>query len=212
LNEEGICYAFCSLGERIVGLFGRKAQQPSGNAWAITNNLREAEIRYLEVLRREIGNLIVEVDPDLMVRSYEKAWTWEQETAKNVDRLRADEAAIVAKLPMFEEFDLIGTQHFVPYAEGRRSLDDDDLVERYLELSRMLVFVRNRLQPDVARRRPLHDEKEHKVLLDTVGRLKDRRFRARIDDALQRCYPVLFIGHRRTLRFGLMARAIARLF
>lgn len=171
-----------------MGLFGRKAQQPSGSAWELTNNLRDAEIRYLEVLRREISNLIVEADPDLMVRSYEKAWTWEQETATNPERLRADEAALVAKLSVFEEFDLIGTRHFVPYAEGRCSLDDDDLVKRYLELSRMLVFVRNRLQPDVARRRPLHDEKEHKVLLDTMGRVKDQRFRSRIDDALQRCY------------------------
>ncbi|MCJ2130978.1 hypothetical protein [Methylobacterium sp. E-045] len=94
----------------------------------------------------------------------------------------------MAKLPMFEEFDLIGTRHFVPYSEGRISLTDDDLMQRYLELSRMLVFMRNRLQPDVARRRPLHDEKEHKLLLNTISRLKDRRFRTRIAEALQRCY------------------------
>ncbi|MCJ2105537.1 hypothetical protein MKK70_09115 [Methylobacterium sp. E-041] len=171
-----------------MGLFGRRAQQLTKPAWEVTNNLREAESRYVEILRREISNLIVEFDPELMVRSYQKAWTWEQETALNPDRLRADEAALVAKLPMFEDFDLIGTRHFVPYPEGRRSLTDDDLVERYLELSRMLVFMRNRLQPDVARRRPLHDEREHKLLLDTMGRLKDRHFRNRIAEAWQLCY------------------------
>ncbi len=88
---------------------------------------------------------------------------------------------------MFEDFDRIGTRHFVPYADSRSSLPNDDLVEGYLELSRMLIFMRNRSQPDVSRRRPLHDEREQKVLLDTVREAKDRRFRTRIDDALRRC-------------------------
>jgi len=171
-----------------VGLFGRKAQQLGQALARVTENWDEAEIRHLEVLRRELANLMVEADPYLMLQSYEKAWAWEQETAARPDRLRADEAALLAKIPMFRDFDLIGTRHFVPYADGRQSLSDDDLVERYLELSRMLVFMKNRSETEVTHRRPLHNENEHKVLLNTVRRVDDRRFRARLEDALQRCH------------------------
>lgn len=149
-------------------------------------NLDEAECRYLETLRREFANLIMEADPELMRRAYEKAWNWERETAKSPDRLRADEHALVTRLSRFEEFDRIGTRHFVPYAESRSSLSDDDLLDGYLDLSRMLIFLRNRRQPDVGRRRPLHDEREHKVQLDTIHRVQDRHFRTRIEDALRR--------------------------
>ncbi|MCW6507081.1 hypothetical protein [Lichenifustis flavocetrariae] len=171
-----------------MGLFGRKVQQPDPALARLARNLDEAEIRHLEVLRREVANLIVETDPDLMVRCYERAWAWERETAKNPDRLRADELALVAKIPMFQDFDIFGTRHFIPYAEGRWAASDDDLVERYLEIGRMLVLMKNRSEIDVVRRRPSHDEKEHKVLLDTVRKVKDRRFRARIEDAMRRCW------------------------
>ncbi|KST61174.1 hypothetical protein AO398_00340 [Methylobacterium sp. GXS13] len=135
-----------------------------------------------------MANLIMSSDPDLMRRAYEKAWHWESETAGNPEMLRADEQALVTRLPMFEEFDRIGTRHFVPYGESRRGLAHDELLDGYLDLSRIMVFMRNRLQPDVGRRRPLHDEKEHKVLLDTIHAAKDRRFRSRVEEALRRCH------------------------
>lgn len=91
-----------------MGFFGRKAKGAYQDREEAARNLREAETRYLEVLRREIANLIMGVDPDLMVRAYEKARSWEQETAGNADRLRADEHALIVKVPMFEEFDRIG--------------------------------------------------------------------------------------------------------
>lgn len=174
--------------ERIVRLFGRKAYSPEPDRKDLTRKLREAETRYLEVLRRELANLIMEANPDLMVRAYDRARIWEHETAGNPERLQADEQALVAKVPVFEDFDRIGTRHFVPYADRHDALTDDDLVEAYLELSRTLVFLRNRQQPDVGRRRLLHDERDYKVLLDTVRRAKDRHFRGRMDEAMQRAH------------------------
>ncbi len=82
-----------------MGFFGRKIKEPDSHLGQGARNLREAEIRYMEVLRRELANMIVEADPDLMVRSYEKAWNWERETADRPDRLRADEQALVTKIP-----------------------------------------------------------------------------------------------------------------
>jgi uncharacterized cupin superfamily protein len=52
-----------------MGLFGKLAQALNSNHEnaRLTRNLSEAEVRYLEVLRREVANLIVESDPDLMM-------------------------------------------------------------------------------------------------------------------------------------------------
>jgi hypothetical protein len=160
--------------------------RPDPNLERLARHLHESESRYLAVLRREVANLIIATEPDLMVRCYEKAWSWERETAGNPERLRAEEMALVAKFPMFQDFDVLGIRHFVPYDEVRRSSWDDDLVERYLDLSRMLVFMKNR---DRSTHRPfLHGEDEYKVLQRVVRELKDHQFRARIEDALRRCH------------------------
>jgi hypothetical protein len=179
-----------------MGLFGKMAQALNSNHEnaRLTNhqndrlarNLSEAETRYLEVLRREIANLIVASDPDLLMRCYQKAWTFEREIADSPQRAIAEEAALVAKFPMFEDFDLIATRHFVPYHEARSRWSDDDLVERYQEVSRMLVFMRRR--QNLAGVGPVHDAKEEKILRNCMGRDKDRKFRQRIEDAIRRFY------------------------
>jgi hypothetical protein len=142
--------------------------------------------RHLEVLRREIANLIVAADPELMVRCYEKAWTFEREIADNPARAQAEEVALVAKFPMFSDFELLGTRHFVPYSQARDIFSDDTLVERYHDISRMLVFMRRR--DEFASKYAVHDEKERKVLYDCMQAEKDRRFRARIEDVIRRFY------------------------
>jgi hypothetical protein len=170
-----------------MGLFGKMAQALNSNPENVrlARNRAEAEVRYLEVLRREIANLIVEYDSDLMMRCYQTAWTFEREIAESPQRAIAEEAALVAKFPMFEEFDLIATRHFVPYQEARNMWWDDDLVERYQEVSRMLVFMHRRENmPGV---RPVHDAKEEAILHDCMRRDKDRKFRQRIEDAI-RCF------------------------
>ncbi len=170
-------------------LFGWPRDRKSDPAFLqLQDNLEEAEIRHLEVLRREVANLIVVTDPDLMVRCYERAWKWEDETAKSPERLRADEVALVTKIKAFEDFDLICTRHFIPYVKSIEMISDEDIVERYLDIGRMLVIMKNRSKIDAVRRRPLHDEHEHKVLLDNMRGERDRRFRARIKDALERFY------------------------
>ena len=170
-----------------MGLFGKKAQPAYDHQRVqLARNLNEAEIRCLEGLRREIANLIVLVDPDLMTHCYEKAWSFEREIAENAIRAQAEEAALIAKFPMFSDFDLLGTRHFVPYSEARDTLSDDELGERYQEISRMLIFMRRR--DEFKSKYPVHDEKEHKVLRDRMRAVKDRRFRERIEDTMGRFY------------------------
>lgn len=171
-----------------MGFFRRsKAREPDPNLVRLSRDLDEAEVRHLQVLRREIANLLVAVDPDLMARCYERVWNWERETAKAPDRLHADELALVSKIKAFGDFDPLATRHFVPYAEARKMTSDDDLVERYTEIGRMLVFVKNRSGIETVRQRPLHDAQEHELLLDRMRSEKNRRFRVRIEDALKRC-------------------------
>jgi hypothetical protein len=171
-----------------VGLFGKKAQtlDYDHKKARLARNLDEAEIRHLEVLRREIANLIVESDPELMMRCYEKAWAFEREITANLERAVAEEAALVAKFPMFSEFEMLGTRHFVPYHEARDMWSDDALAERYHEISRMLVFMRRR--QEFSANVPVHDAREREVLYDCMQREKDRRFRERIEDAIRRLY------------------------
>ena len=168
-----------------MGLFGKK---PNINheAARLEHNLAEAEVRYLEVVRREIANLIVQSDPDLMMRSYQRAWTFEREIAASLERAIAEEAALVAKYSTFSEFELLGTRHFVPYEDARKMSSDDELADRYQEVSRMLVFMRRRR--DFAADIPVHDKEEEKVLRECMGRERDRRFLKRIESALKRFY------------------------
>lgn len=169
-----------------MGLFGKSSKPPpcDNEKMRLASNLDEAEVRYLEVLRRELANLIVAADPDLMIRCYEKAWNFEREIANNPARTHAEESALVAKFPMFSDFDLLGTRHFVPYNEGRNMISDDGLVERYHEISRMLIFMRRR--NEFKSKYPIHDEKERNILHDRMRAEKDGRFRDRIEQAIRR--------------------------
>ncbi len=171
-----------------MGLFGKRAQAPEQNyeKSLLVRNLKDAEVRHLELLRREIANLLVDSDPDLMIRCYEKAWAFEREITASRERAVAEEAALVAKFPMFTDFDILGTRHFVPYREARDMCSDDELVERYHEISRMLVFMRRR--QEFSAKVPVHDAKERDVLYECMRREKDHRFRERIEDAIRRFY------------------------
>lgn len=171
-----------------MGLFGKKTRAPHHDhvKSRLARNLNEAEVRHLEVLRREIANLIVESDPELMMRCYEKAWAFEREVTASPERVVAEEAALVAKFAMFSEFEMLGTRHFVPYRQARDIWSDDDLIERYHEISRMLVFMRRR--QEFSAHVPVHDAREADVLQRSMQREKDRRFRERIEAAIGRFY------------------------
>ncbi len=98
-----------------MGLFTKKQPAYDQEKAMLAVSLIEAEERYLGGLRREIANLIVAIDPDLMTRCYDKAWDFEREIAANVVRAEAEEAALIAKFPQFSDFDLRHTSHTATY-------------------------------------------------------------------------------------------------
>ena len=110
-----------------MGFFGKKRPASEYEKAQLASKLLEAEERYLDSLRREIANLIVAVDPDLMTRCYDNAWNFEREIADNVIRAEAEEAALVAKFPQFSDFDLRDTRHTITYDQLRNSASDDEL-------------------------------------------------------------------------------------
>ena len=171
-----------------MALFGKQKAPYSHEKATLARNLDAAEIRHLEVLRREVANLIIQQDPDLMELCYDKSWQFEREVTANPARAAAEEAALVAKIPMFQDFDIIGAHHFIPYAEARGMVSDDQLVERYFEVSRMLIFMKSRSEIEVVRQKPIHNDRDRTTLRDRMRGEKGRLLRLRIVEAMARFY------------------------
>ncbi|WP_036291391.1 hypothetical protein [Methylosinus sp. PW1] len=176
-----------------MGLFSKpKPAAPDPRLVQLAEDCNEAEIRHLDLLRREIANILIGVDPDLMVRTYQRAWEHEREVQGNEERLRTDEAALVVKFPRFPDFDLLNVRHFVPYGEAHDHLANDQLVERYLDISRMLIYLRRRAEH--SSHHPLFSDEEFTVLRDVVRGVKDATLRRRIQDAM-RLYYAYWAGY-----------------
>lgn len=173
-----------------MDLFGKKRaaddQEKAHNKEKakLASNWIEAEGRFLEGLRREIANLIVAIDPDLMTRCYDKAWDFEREMSANVNRAEAEEVALFVKFPHFSDFDLRHLSYTPTYNHLRISASDDELVDRYLDISRMLVFLRRR--DTIKSTIPVHTEKEYKLLCSGMQTLKNVRLYKMIDETMNK--------------------------
>lgn len=149
----------------------------------------EAEDRYLEVLRREIGNILLNIDPELMVRTYEKGRRYQDELVEaGMERTSAEFKALALKHKFFSDFDLLGTRHFIPYGDARWPSSDDELVERYLDLSKMILLPQL-LDTNHSSFR-LFTKEEFEILLKTMRRCKDKAFEQRIKMAIERYYAL----------------------
>lgn len=188
LEWIGLGIGGIALGWFLRGRIG--ADQPQTlqtNTIDLQRNVREAEDRYLEVLRREIGNMLINLDPDLMISSYEKGWKYQSEVVNaGKERISADLKSLTLKHRFFSEFDMLGTRHFVPYEEARSMSSDDDIVERYLDISKMILL--GQLVEPAHQHARLFTEEEFDVLRKTVRRCKDRAFKDRIEEGVQRYY------------------------
>ena len=183
-----------------MGLFGKRPDPgPTQQDMLVTSLQRhvdEAETRYLEVLRRELAKLLLESDPMLFDRTYRKARSMAEDlTRADAALFEAEEAALLQRFRSYPEFDLIGTWHVVSYLGGRRMISDDEIVDRYLEVTRMLLVLRRR--HPYLRDKPLFEEREAKAFEDNMRGHLDRRLRARIEGAMQ-----LYCVHRSGLEKG----------
>jgi len=148
-------------------------------------NLRGMENRYLEVLRREIGNLIIQSDPDIMLKVYEKAECLEshyRDAPK--DHAQVALKCLTDKYPMFIDFDFIGTRHFVPYDEVCKDCGIAEIIEWYEDITNFLILSSICLEDTGDGN--ITNDKEKEVLKKIIRRIKDKNLKNNIDIAMQR--------------------------
>jgi hypothetical protein len=164
----------------------------------VQENRLTAQRRYIETLRRELANIIMDSNLEAFDKAFEWMHNWEQELLRsNRDRRRAEYDVLLKKFPTIEAFDEIGTRHFVRYSD-EPSWRADEFVERYKELSKFLVldFIyaqRGRLAKrgrlyDETEVGGLYDEKEVEVFQRCMRDAKDLRLQNAIKEAMKRRY------------------------
>ena len=174
-----------------MGLFGKRpAPRTTPRDHLVTSlerHVEEAETRYLGVIRRELANLLLESDPLLFDRTYRKAQSMASDlTRADAALVEAEEHALLQRFRHYPDFELIGTWHVVPYAEGRDMISDDQIVDRYLEVTRMLLLLRRR--DPYLRDKSLFEERETKAFEDNLRRHLDRRLRKQLEEAMRIYY------------------------
>lgn len=114
---------FVAAGALAFGVYlGRQSQRPALSTLASTAGRKasaanDANDRYLEILQRELANVIARDNPDKMIALYRKARAQEREMLKADKALvQAELTALTHKYPVYEDFDKIGTKHYVPYS------------------------------------------------------------------------------------------------
>lgn len=147
-------------------------------------NLDEAESRYLETHQREIANLLLTISPDLMETAYRKARRRQNEAIDGGNgRIEAELTMLSHKYPFFQDFEAIGTRHFVPYSDAVNHWSEDDLVERYLDVSHWLALsFRKKHGTKIP---ALFCDDDEKIMERVVWAERDQKLRKRIEAAME---------------------------
>jgi hypothetical protein len=161
---------------------GKKAQGILNWRTEESTRLRlDAESRFIEVLRRELANIIVTESPDKMVALYRKAWAFEKEMQRtDSSRVQAEFGVLTERYPLYADFDLLGTRHFIPYSDPAGRTDEDAIAERYLDISKFMIL--ENLQAKSSQ--TIFGDSEYETLTRAMRRETDHRLRARIVDAM----------------------------
>jgi hypothetical protein len=198
----GAAALFTYLGHAIGSSSGQRSMAKKANStlgWRANENERlrlDAETRYIDVLRRELANIIVTDNPAAMGNLYRKCWAFELEMQKaDASRVESELTVLTARYPLYVDFDLLGTRHFIPYSDATNMLSEDDIVDRYQDISKFIV-----LRGIIAKSsQPIFSEYEDTILQKTMRRETDRRFRLRTIDAIERYDLVRYSTNRNLL-------------
>ena len=181
-----------AAGSLAAGVYlGRRSQGPALNRLASTANrnlstANDANDRYLEVLRRELANVISRESPDKLIALYRKAKAQEREMQK-ADKARVDAelSALTHKYPMYEDFDKIGTKHFVPYSGDALWGEQDELSDAYLDISKFMALTRIL---EGRSGRPIFPDDDDDIFKRSMQELKDQTFKTALKSAVDRYY------------------------
>ncbi|WP_334367281.1 hypothetical protein [Bradyrhizobium sp. AZCC 1578] len=181
-----------AAGVFVAGIYlGRQSQKSALGSMASTAGRRasaanNANDRYLEVLQRELANVISRDNPDRMIALYRKAKAQERELLKaDKARIQADLTALTHKYPVYEDFDKIGTKHFVPYSGEPVWGEEGELSDAYLDISKFLILARIQ---DGGSPRPVFPDHDEKSFQRCMQELKDRTFTASLRSAVDIYY------------------------
>lgn len=175
----------------LIGLLGlAKFLQPDliarDKQWKLTN---AADLTsYLDVLRRELANWMLRHDPDRYLRLYKRV-------KEEVAEIRAANAAVQKarlvllseKYPSYAEFDVIGVRDYVLYDDTLSMFRFDEIETAYKDI---INFQALKFAVDEAWRwkTPPTNDSELEHLENYSKRLKDTRFKNRLQDAISRYY------------------------
>jgi hypothetical protein len=138
----------------------------------------------LATFRRELANYMVRLDPDRFLRLYRKARAAENAIDKADNEMREAELTIITKkCPMYADFDLVGTREHVLYADAFNMHPLEDIEEHYLNLVRFHALQRAS-NPDWQFRSPATSDKDLEHLQGYVQKIKDTKFKQRLDTAI----------------------------
>lgn len=139
---------------------------------------------YLEALRRELANVILTQDLEAFEKAFYSMLEWEAEIERaDKPRREAEYNLLLETFPSLEDFDLIGTKHFIRHDESAMwSLDD--AVERYKNISKFLV-----LDPERPAGHQHHSfNREVELFRERIRKYKDTRLKAAMDEGMARYY------------------------
>jgi len=166
----------------------RSKNQESAIDWKtknLTTRLLTVQRLYIETLQRELANIILDDSIETLESAFHAVAKWEDEiTGSRHDRQFAEYRALIEKFPNFEDFDLIGTKHFVRY-NHLNSWTIDDLVERYKEISKFLILDHMFGESDGLPRKR-RDGKDSEFFRRTIQSYKDRRLSDELKKAMIR--------------------------
>jgi hypothetical protein len=181
-----------SIGALAIGVFlGRRSQRPALNSLASTAGRKasaanDANDRYLEVLRRELANVIARDNPDKMIALYRKAKAQDREMLKaDKPRVQAELTALTHKYPVYEDFDKVGTKHYVPYSGKPLWGEEGELSDVYLDISKFLIVTRIQVGHS---QRTLFPDDDDKSFQRCMQELKDRSFKTALEHAIDSYY------------------------
>jgi hypothetical protein len=183
---------FIAAGALAFGVYlGRQSQRPALSTLASTAGRKasaanDANERYLEILQRELANVIARDNPDEMIALYRKARAQEREMLKaDKARVQAELTALTHKYPVYEDFDKIGTKHYVPYSAEPLWGSEDDLSDAYLDISKFLIVTRIQ---DGQSYKTIFPDDDDKSFQRCMQELKDGTFKAALESAVDSYY------------------------
>jgi hypothetical protein len=173
----------------LVAIAGTKAlaKEMKNEFFRLKKNVVEAEQRFLENHRRELAQIIIARSAEAFESAFFKCQKFEVEMRmSSPDRIEAELKALADRFPYYQDFELLGTRHFVSYEDAVSWNSLDDIIDRYIDITKWLSLLLAK------QKRVFHvfPEDEIRVFRDSMRRRKDRLFKQRIKDAMALFYKM----------------------